>query len=377
MKIPMVDLTREYEELKDEINQSIQMVLNKCNFILGEDVAKFEEEFARFNNSRYAVSVASGTDALRIAILANKIGKGDEVITTPFTFIATTETISQAGAKVVFADIEEDTYNIDPISIERKITKKTKAIIPVHLYGHPADMEKIMNIAKRYNLIVIEDCAQAFGAKYKINNNWKFVGTIGNCGTFSFFPAKNLGAYGDGGLITTDDDKTANLIKTLRNHGSSQRYIYEMEGFNSRLDTIQAAILRIKLKNIERYIKMRQDVARKYNEALDGLCITPKVRENCEHSFNYYTVRFETKEIRDSVSKYLTENGVSNQIYYPISLHLQKAYKHLGYKKGELPITEKMQDRVLSLPMFPHLKDNEISYIADKIREALKIKVVK
>jgi dTDP-4-amino-4,6-dideoxygalactose transaminase len=250
MKIPMVDLTREYEELKDEINQSIQMVLNKCNFILGEDVAKFEEEFARFSNSRYAVSVASGTDALRIAILANKIGKGDEVITTPFTFIATTETISQAGAKVVFADIEEDTYNIDPISIERKITKKTKAIIPVHLYGHPADMEKIMNIAKKYNLIVIEDCAQAFGAKYKINNNWKFVGTIGNCGTFSFFPAKNLGAYGDGGLITTDDEKTANLIKTLRNHGSSQRYIYEMEGFNSRLDTIQAAILRIKLKNI-------------------------------------------------------------------------------------------------------------------------------
>ncbi len=374
MKIPMVDLTREYNELKSEINVAILNVLNKCNFILGDEVSKFEEEFSRFNGSKYAVSVASGTDALRIAILASGIGKDDEVITTPFTFIATTETISQAGARVVFADIEEDTYNIDPQSIEKKLTSKTKAIIPVHLYGHPARMKEIMDIAEKYNLIVIEDCAQAFTAKYNINDEWKFVGSIGKCGTFSFFPAKNLGAYGDGGLITTDDEKVYQLAKMLRNHGSKERYIYEMEGFNSRLDTVQAAVLRVKLKYISKFTEMRNEVARKYNELLKDICVVPVVRENCYHSFNYYTVRFESKEIRDRVSKYLTENGVANQIYYPIALHLQKAYQHLGYKRGDLPVTEKLQDEVLSLPMFPQLKDNEIEYIAEKIKEALKVK---
>lgn len=373
MKIPMVDLTREYNEFKSEIDAAINFVLNKCNFILGDEVNKFEEEFAKLNGSKYAISVANGTDALRIAIMAAGIKEGDEVITTPFTFIATTETISQSGAKVVFADIEDDTYNIDPKSIESKITKKTKAILPVHLYGHPADMEKIMEIAKRHNLIVIEDCAQAFTAKYKINNEWKFVGSIGNAGTFSFFPAKNLGAYGDGGLITTNDENILNIAKALRNHGSRERYIYEMEGFNSRLDTIQAAILRIKLKKILELTEKRNNIAKKYTQLLNGLCITPVVRENCYHSFNYYTIKFETKNMRDKVQKYLTENGVANQIYYPIALHLQKAYKHLGYKYGDLPVTEKIQDRVLSLPMFPQLKDEEINYISDKIKEAIKI----
>ena len=374
MKVPMVDLTREYLELKKDIDPAISNVLNKCNFILGDEVAKFEEEFARLNGSKYAVSVASGTDALRIAIMASGIGPGDEVITTPFTFIATTETISQSGAKVVFADIEEDTYNIDPKSIEKKITQKTKAIIPVHLYGHPANMEAIMEIAKKHNLIVIEDCAQAFTAKYKINNQWKFVGSIGTCGTFSFFPAKNLGAYGDGGLITTDDEKIANIIKTLRNHGSSQRYIYEMEGFNSRLDTIQAAVLRVKLAKILKFTELRNQVAKKYAKALKGSCVTPSVKENCYHSFNYYTVKFDSKEARDRVSKHLNDNQIANQIYYPIALHLQKAYKHLGYKEGDLPVTEKIQNQVLSLPMFPQLKDEEINYISEKIKEAVGVK---
>jgi len=374
MKVPMVDLTRDYAEFKKDIDAAIYGVLNTSHFIFGEDVAKFEEEFAKLNGSKYAISVASGTDALRIAIIASGIGPGDEVITTPFTFIATTETVSQAGAKVVFADIEEDTYNIDPKSIEKKITKKTKAIIPVHLYGHPANMQEIIKIAKKHNLIVIEDCAQAFTAKYKINNQWKFVGSIGKCGTFSFFPAKNLGAYGDGGLITTDDEKIASNIKTLRNHGSSQRYIYEMEGFNSRLDTIQAAVLRVKLTKILKFTELRNQVAKKYEKELKSVCITPVVKENCYHSFNYYTVKFDSKETRDSVSKYLTENQVANQIYYPIALHLQKAYTRLGYKEGDLPVTEKIQNQVLSLPMFPQLKDEEINYIAEKIKEAVGVK---
>lgn len=374
MKVVMVDLTREYNELKNDIDKAVSNVINKCNFILGEDVVKFEEEFAKLNGSKYAVSVASGTDALRIALMASGIGAGDEVITTPFTFIATTETISQSGAKVVFADIEEETYNIDPKSIEKKITPKTKAILPVHLYGHPANMKEIMEIAKKHNLMVIEDCAQAFTAKYKMGTDWKFVGSIGKCGTFSFFPAKNLGAYGDGGLITTDDEKVANMIKTLRNHGSSQRYIYETEGFNSRLDTIQAAILRVKLQKILKFTEMRNEVAKKYEKALNGLCKTPVVKEGCYHSFNYYTIRFDSKETRDRVSKHLTENQVANQIYYPIALHLQKAYKHLGYKEGDLPVTERIQNEVLSLPMFPQLSDDEIQYIAEKIKEAVKVK---
>jgi len=376
MKVVMVDLTREYNELKNDIDKAVSSVINKCNFILGEDVVKFEEEFAKLNGSKYAVSVASGTDALRIALMASGIGAGDEVITTPFTFIATTETISQVGAKVVFADIEEETYNIDPKSIEKKITPKTKAILPVHLYGHPANMKEIMEIAKKHNLIVIEDCAQAFTAKYKMGTDWKFVGSIGKCGTFSFFPAKNLGAYGDGGLITTDDEKVANMIKTLRNHGSSQRYIYETEGFNSRLDTIQAAILRVKLQKILKFTEMRNEVAKKYEKALNGLCKTPVVKEGCYHSFNYYTIRFDSKETRDRVSKHLTENQVANQIYYPIALHLQKAYKHLGYKEGDLPVTERIQNEVLSLPMFPQLSNEEILYVAEKIKEAVKVKTI-
>lgn len=374
MKIPMVDLTREYKEFKSEIDNAVFSVMDKCNFILGEDVSKFEDEFAKLNGSKYAISVASGTDALRIAIIASGIKPGDEVITTPFTFIATTETISQSGAKIVFADIDEETYNIDPKSIEKRITQKTKAIIPVHLYGYPADMISIMDIAKRHNLVVIEDCAQAFTAKIKINNEWKFVGSIGTCGTFSFFPAKNLGAYGDGGLITTNYEKIAQTIKMLRNHGSKERYVHEIEGFNSRLDTIQAAILRVKLKNILKLTDMRNKIAQKYAAALKGICKVPEVKDDYYHSFNYYTIRFESKEIRDKVAKHLTENGVANQIYYPIPLHLQKAYSHLGYKKGDLPVTEKISEQVLSLPMFPQLTDDEINYITSKIKEALKVK---
>lgn len=377
MKIPMVDMTRGYKPIQKEIEEAIKKVLDKAHFILGEEVNEFENEFAKLNGSKFAISVASGTDALRIAIIASGIKEGDEVITTPFTFIATSETISQAGAKVVFADILDDgTYNIDPKSIEKKITKKTKAIIPVHLYGHPADMDKIMEIAKKYNLIVIEDCAQAFTGKYKYNGKWQFLGSIGTCGTFSFFPAKNLGAFGDGGLITTENEEIAQKIKMLRNHGSKERYLYETEGFNSRLDTIQAAILKIKLKYVLKWTEMRNEIARKYNQALKDVCQTPIVKENCYHSFNYYTIRFKNKQERDKVQEHLTKNGIANQIYYPISLHLQKAYQKLGYKKGDLPVAEKIQDEVLSLPMYPELTDEEIKIISEKIKEALSVKTL-
>ncbi len=372
MKIQMVDMLRGYRPIQKETEEAIKRVLEKAHFILGEDVAEFEKEFSAFTGARHAVSVASGTDALRLAILACGIKEGDEVITTPFTFIATSETISQAGAKVVFADILNDgIYNIDPASIEKKITAKTRAIIPVHLYGHPADMNSIMKIAKKHNLKVIEDCAQSFTGKYKYNGEWKQLGTIGDCGTFSFFPAKNLGAFGDGGLITTNDDKIAQTIKTLRNHGSSQRYLYEMEGFNSRLDTIQAAILRIRLKHVAKWTEMRNEVMNKYNKALRDVCAVPVVKDGCYHSCNYYTIRFSSKEERDFVQQHLNKKEIANQIYYPICLHLQKAYEKLGYKKGDLPVCETVQDQVLSLPMYPELSDEEINEITAQVKEAV------
>ncbi|GAB4032434.1 MAG: DegT/DnrJ/EryC1/StrS family aminotransferase [Elusimicrobiota bacterium] len=372
MKIQMVDMLRGYRPIQKETEEAIKNVLEKAHFILGEDVAEFEKDFANFIGCKHAISVASGTDALRIAIIASGIGEGDEVITTPFTFIATSETISQAGARPVFADILDDgTYNIDPKSIEEKITKKTKAIIPVHLYGHPADMDSIMKIAEKHNLLVIEDCAQSFTGKYKYHGEWKQLGNIGTCGTFSFFPAKNLGAFGDGGLITTNDDRIAQKIKTLRNHGSSQRYLYEMEGYNSRLDTIQAAILRIRLKHVARWTEMRNEVMKKYNSGLKDVCRVPVVKDNCYHSCNYYTMQFSSKEERDFVQQHLNKKEIANQIYYPICLHLQKAYEKLGYRKGDLPVAERIQDLVLSLPMYPELSDEEIKVINSEVKEAV------
>lgn len=358
--------------IKDEVETAVKTVFNKANFILGEEVAKFEKDFAAMIGTKYAAGVANGTDALRLALLASGIKPGDEVITTPFTFIATTETISQVGAVPVFADIEPSTYNLDAKSVEKRITKKTKAIVPVHLYGHPADMDGLMALAKKYDLKVIEDCAQAFTGKYNLGGkSWKYLGNIGDCGTFSFFPAKNLGAFGDGGMITTNDDKIYGEIKALRNHGSKERYLHEMEGFNSRLDTVQAAILSVKLKHVERWTEMRTKVAQKYSAALGGICTPPEVRPNCRHSFNYYTIRFDSKVKRDAAQKYLTEQGIANQIYYPVSLHLQKAYAHLNCKKGDLPVCEAVQDTVFSLPMYPELSDEQIKIVTDAVRKAV------
>jgi len=374
----MVDMLAGYPPIKDEIETAVKNVFNKAHFILGEEVTKFEGEFAAHNGTKYAVGVANGTDALRMAILAAGIKPGDEVITSPFTFIATTETISQCGAIPVFADIDPASYNLDPKSAESKITGKTKAIIPVHLYGMPCDMDAIMAIAKKHGLKVIEDTAQAFTGKYKLGGtDWKYLGSIGNCGTYSFFPAKNLGAFGDGGAVTTSDDKILETLKQLRNHGSKVRYHHEMEGFNSRLDTVQAAVLSVRLRQVEKWTEMRNAVAAKYAAALDGVCVTPVVPANCRHSFNYYTIRFDTKSKRDNAQKYLTGQGIANQIYYPIALHLQEAYAHLGGKRGDLPVCEAVQDTVFSLPMFPELTDEQIKTVTDAVKASLTVSVGK
>ncbi len=378
MKVPMVDMLAGYPPIKDEIETAVKNVFNKANFILGEEVTKFEKEFAAHNGTKYAVGVANGTDALRMAFIASGIKKGDEVITTPFTFIATSETITQVGATPVFADIDPVTFNLDPRSVEKKITNKTRAIVPVHLYGMPCDMDAIMAIAKKHNLIVVEDTAQAFTGKYKpAGGDWKYLGSIGHCGTYSFFPAKNLGAFGDGGAITTSDDKIYETLKQLRNHGSKVRYHHEMEGFNSRLDTVQAAVLSVRLKHVEKWTEMRNAVAAKYAEALKGVCVTPVVPANARHSFNYYTLRFDTKAKRDNAQKYLTEQQISNQIYYPIALHLQEAYAHLGGKRGDLPVCDAVMDTVFSLPMYPELTGEQIKTVTDAVKASVSVAVGK
>ncbi len=373
MKVPMVDMLAGYPPIKDEIEAAVKNVFDKAHFILGEDVTKFEKDFAAHNGAKYAIGVANGTDALRMAYIASGIKAGDEVITSPFTFIATSETISQIGAVPVFADIDPVNYTLDPKSVEKKITRKTKAIVPVHLYGMPADMDAIMAIAKKHNLIVIEDTAQAFTGKYKVNGgDWKYLGNIGTCGTFSFFPAKNLGAFGDGGAITTNDEKVYETLKQLRNHGSKVRYHHEMEGYNSRLDTVQAAVLGVRLKHVEKWTEMRNAVAAKYAEQLREVCTVPVVPANCRHSFNYYTIRFDSKAKRDNAQKHLTEVGIANQIYYPIALHLQEAYAHLGGKRGDLPNCDKVMDTVFSLPMYPELTDEQIKAVTDAVKASLK-----
>lgn len=374
MKVPMVDMLAGYPPIREEIETAVKNVFNKANFILGEEVKKFEAEFAAHNGAKFCVGVANGTDALRMAYIASGVKPGDEVITSPFTFIATTETITQCGAVPVFADIDPVTFCLDPKSVEKKITSKTKAIAPVHLYGHPCDMDALMALARKHNLIVIEDTAQAFTGKYKLGGtDWKMLGSIGHCGTYSFFPAKNLGAFGDGGAIVTSDQKIYDTLIQLRNHGSKVRYHHEMEGFNSRLDTVQAAVLSVRLKHVEKWTEMRNAVAAKYAKALEGVCVTPFVPANARHSFNYYTIRFDSKAKRDNAQKYLTEQGIANQIYYPITLHLQEAYKHLGYKRGDLPVCDAVQDTVFSLPMFPELSDEQIKAVTDAVKASLSV----
>jgi len=363
MLIPLIDLKKQYESIKDEVNSEISKVLENTNFILGHQVEELEHEVAKYFGTKYAIGVGSGTDALLLALIACGIGKGCEVITTPFTFIATSESICRAGAKPSFCDIDEKTYNLKPDNIREKITPSTRAILPVHLYGLTCDMDKILALAKEYNLKVIEDCAQAFGAEYKGNK----VGSLGDAGCLSFFPAKNLGAYGDGGMVITNSEEIALKVRILRNHGSENKYYYSIHGFNSRLDTLQAAILKIKLKYIDKWLNMRQKNAEYYRMMLsDPDIITPFIPDYAKHSFNYYTICI--KKDRDIIKSRLSKSGVASAIYYPLCLHLQKVYKYLGYNRGDFPVAEKLQDEVLSLPMYPELSRKEIKKVSEIIK---------
>ena len=361
-QIPLVDLKRQYLTIRDEIDLVIKKVIESGYFILGNEVSSLEREVAEYIGVKHAIGVASGTDALHLALLACGIGEGDEVITTPFTFIATAEAISYCGAKPIFVDIDINSYNIDPAKIEGKVTKKTKAIIPVHMYGHAAEMDEILEIARRYNLKVIEDCAQAFGTEYKSEK----IGGIGDIGAFSFFPSKNLGAYGDGGIVVTDDEYIANKIKILRVHGSKQRYIHQVIGYNSRLDEIQAAILRVKLKKIDKWNEMRRKNSSIYNNLLNKLPVQLPKEAGKSHVYHVYTIRIKN---RDECIKFLFGNGISTAVHYPVPISAQEPYKYLGYSESDLPNSYKAASEVISLPMFPELERKEIEIVCDKVKE--------
>lgn len=370
MRVPLADLKAQYTSIKEEVDAAIHRVIAQGQFILGPEVKAFEEEMASYCGTRFAVGVASGTDALHLALLACGVKPGDEVITTPFTFIATAEAIMQCGATPVFVDIDQRTYNIDPAQIESRITLKTSAIIPVHLYGQPADMEAILELGKRYNLKIVEDCAQALGAEYKGEK----VGAMGDAGCLSFFPAKNLGAYGDGGMVVTNDKQIAKVVGILRQHGSRVSYYHLLPGFNSRLDALQAAILRVKLRHLDNWNRLRREKALLYTQLLgktDGI-EPPYIEEHNLTSANYYTIRLGGSHInRDELREYLESEGIQTMVYYPLSLHLQEVYKYLGYKWGDFPESEQAQERVLSLPMFPELTEEQIKEVVGQMKKFL------
>jgi UDP-2-acetamido-2-deoxy-ribo-hexuluronate aminotransferase len=359
--VPMVDLKRQFQGIKDEIFCVLAEILESSHYILGSKVSEFEEKVADYHYVNNAIGVASGTDALHLSIDALDIGEGDEVITSPFTFFATVEAILYTGAVPIFVDVEPDTLNIDVKQIEAHITKKTKAILPVHLFGHPADMEKILEIAKKYRLKVVEDCAQSFGAEL----NGRKAGSFGDAGCFSFYPSKNLGGYGDGGMITLNNPKVAEKIRELRNHGSSCSYIHKRVGFNSRLDEIQAGILLVKFKHIDEYNSQRRRNAARYNALLSDKIICPTEKKGAYHVYHQYTIM---SRKRNKIQQSLREKGISSVVYYPVPLHLQRALKFLGYHKGDFPVAEKAAREVLSLPMYPELEEPTIIKIAKIVR---------
>jgi dTDP-4-amino-4,6-dideoxygalactose transaminase len=359
--IPFVDLKAQYTGIKDEVNAAIQGVLDTCQFTLGSEVAAFEEEFASYSQAQYGIGVNTGTSALHLALLAAGIGPGDEVITVPFTFVATVAAIYYTGATPVFVDIDPRTFTIDVKAIEAAITDKTKAILPVHLYGQPADMDPILDIAKRHGLVVIEDAAQAHGAEYK----GKRVGSIGDMGCFSFYPGKNLGAYGEGGMVVTSNPEYTRTIRMLRDWGAEQKYQHVLKGYNFRLEGIQGAVLRVKLRHLEAWTEARRAAAAHYNELMsDSGVATPEAMPYARHVYHIYAIRTQQ---RSEWQQALQDKGIQTGIHYPIPVHLLPAYADLGYTQGDFPHSEQAANEVLSLPMFAELSPAQCKEVSKAV----------
>lgn len=392
MNIPLIDLKAQYKSIAEELDTVTKEVLSSAGYIMGKNVTEFEKEFAEYIGVKHAISVGNGTDSLVIALKSLGIGEDDEVITTPFTFFATAEAISAVGAKPVFVDVEKDTFDIDPTKIEEKITNKTKAILPVHIFGQSAKMDEINEIAKKYNLKVIEDACQAVGSKYKNRN----IGTLSDVACFSFFPTKNLGCAGDGGMIVTSDDNIATIARALRTHGSGEngqkaynllnnieeeiktvknaddtvynplKYYNYLIGYNTRLDAIQAAILRVKLPYLDKWNEKRREIAKMYDEKLRDIdLVTPVIKAENEPVYHMYILQ---SEDREAILNKLKEKGVATGVYYPVPLHLQKVYKDLGYKEGDMPVAEYLSHRTFAIPAYPELTEQEIDYIVESIK---------
>jgi len=365
MKVPLLDLKRQYQSIKNEIDGAVQKVLEGTQFIMGPEVKTLEENVTKYCGTKYGIGVASGTDALLLSLRVCGVGSGDEVIIPTFTFFATAGVVSRLGATPVFVDIDPDTYNIDPQLIEKKITRNTKAIIPVHLFGQCADMDPILEIAQKHNLKVVEDAAQAIGARYK----GKKAGSRGDLGCFSFFPSKNLGGAGDGGMVVTHDESLADLVRKLRVHGATQKYYHSIVGYNSRLDTLQAAILDVKLRYLDQWSAKRNEKAKVYDQAFKDLdIVTPKVEKFNNHIYHQYTIAVKN---RDGLKEHLTKNQIGWAVYYPLPLHLQECYKSLGNRKGDLPVSEKKAEEVISLPIFPELTQEEQEWVIESIKSFL------
>ena len=360
--IPLADLKTQYHSIKAEIDAAISAVLESSQFILGREVAAFEDAFAGYCGGRYAIAVNSGTSALHLALLAAGVGAGDEVITVPYSFVATAASIRYTGAKPVFVDIDAASFNIDVNAIEAAITPRTKAIMPVHLFGQPADMDPVLDIARRHNLLVIEDAAQAHGAEYK----GRRVGSIGDFGCFSFYPGKNLGAYGEGGAVVTNNPEHARTIRLLRNWGQEESYKHILRGYNYRMEGLQGAILRVKLKYLPQWTEARRAHGEAYNRLLAGTGVTtPAVMAYARHVFHVYALRAPNRQALQSA---LTAAGVQTAVYYPIAIHMLEAHKDLGYHCGQFPVSERMCEEELSLPVYPELTEQQIEMIASAVR---------
>lgn len=365
VKVPYLDLKSQYRSIKPEIDAAISRVLDSCQFVLGSEVAAFEQDFADFCGTTECVALNSGTSALHLALLAAGIGPGDEVITVPFTFVASVAAVLYAGARPVLVDIDPRSFTMDPAALEKAISPRTKAILPVHLYGQPADMDPIMAVARKHGLIVIEDAAQAHGARYK----GRAVGSIGDMGCFSFYPGKNLGAYGEGGAVTTSNAKHASTIRMLRDWGQDRKYHHVLRGYNYRMEGFQGAVLAVKLRYLKKWTEARRSVARQYDELL-AHCDIEKPQEMpwARHVYHVYTVRSEN---RDALQQALTAGGIQTGIHYPVPVHLQPAYVELGYGPGAFPHAEAAAKQVLSLPLYPELSQASVVQVAEAVKHAI------